>query len=52
MLEERIRQIQLWSSNKRMGKEIPDGVPDEYVVSKDRLTNGRSRTLPIVVRRL
>ncbi|KAI1087432.1 hypothetical protein F5B19DRAFT_475607 [Rostrohypoxylon terebratum] len=30
MLEERIRQIQLWSSNERVGKEIPDRVPDEW----------------------
>ncbi|KAI1452671.1 hypothetical protein F4805DRAFT_462536 [Annulohypoxylon moriforme] len=30
MLEERIRQIHQWSSNKRMGKDIPDGLPDEW----------------------
>ncbi|KAI2468878.1 hypothetical protein F4781DRAFT_249075 [Annulohypoxylon bovei var. microspora] len=30
MLEERIRQIHLWSSDEKMGKRIPDGVPDEW----------------------
>ncbi|KAI0880198.1 uncharacterized protein GGS22DRAFT_193547 [Annulohypoxylon maeteangense] len=30
MLEERIRQIHVWSSDRKMGKEIPDGVPDEW----------------------
>ncbi|KAI1204508.1 uncharacterized protein F4807DRAFT_465628 [Annulohypoxylon truncatum] len=30
MLEERIRQIHVWYSNERMGREIPDRVPDEW----------------------
>ncbi|KAI1476529.1 hypothetical protein F4774DRAFT_392622 [Daldinia eschscholtzii] len=33
MLEERLRQIDLWSDDVRMGRSIPQGIPDEYVVS-------------------
>ncbi|KAI2777625.1 hypothetical protein F4815DRAFT_480826 [Daldinia loculata] len=33
MLEERLRQIDLWLSDVRMGQSIPHGVPDEYVAS-------------------
>ncbi|KAI1104793.1 hypothetical protein F4804DRAFT_331908 [Jackrogersella minutella] len=32
MLEERLRQVRLWSSTEQMGREIPDGLPDEYAV--------------------
>ncbi|KAI0376241.1 hypothetical protein F5Y04DRAFT_286116 [Hypomontagnella monticulosa] len=31
MLEERLRQIQMWSNNEDGGEKIPDQVPDEYV---------------------
>ncbi|KAI8957616.1 hypothetical protein F5Y11DRAFT_338891 [Daldinia sp. FL1419] len=34
MLEERLRQMDSWSSDAHMGRSIPRGVPDEYVVSR------------------
>ncbi|KAI0833993.1 hypothetical protein F5Y06DRAFT_279954 [Hypoxylon sp. FL0890] len=33
MLEERLRQVHFWRSNKQAGKRIPDKVPDEYDLS-------------------
>ncbi|OTA94241.1 hypothetical protein M434DRAFT_30150 [Hypoxylon sp. CO27-5] len=32
MLEERLRQVHFWSSNKQAGKRIPEKVPDEWLV--------------------
>ncbi|KAI0112290.1 hypothetical protein F4776DRAFT_347896 [Hypoxylon sp. NC0597] len=32
MLEERLRQVHFWSSNKQAGERIPDKVPDEWLV--------------------
>ncbi len=33
MLEERLRQIQMWSDEGQMGHDIPTGVPDEYALA-------------------
>ncbi|KAI1406966.1 hypothetical protein F5Y13DRAFT_183771 [Hypoxylon sp. FL1857] len=32
MLEERLRQVHFWSSNKQAGEGIPEKVPDEWFV--------------------
>ncbi|KAI0846537.1 hypothetical protein F5Y00DRAFT_243889 [Daldinia vernicosa] len=37
MLEERLRQIDLWMNDVHMGQSVPHKIPDEYVASNETI---------------